>query len=478
MDREAPTLHWEASPPPGFAGDVAVAGAAVVLALAAGLAGLPARPVALCVCASSLVVLGFSISRRPRSVGHIVLAAAFAFWYALPGLVALSSDPSRLALLPEPTTDDDLLRAVQALSVFQLSSLLPVHWRARRGAEPWIQTPSSYRYLPAVLCGSFLVGLAPYATLGGGFSATLAAVLESRAVEKAWVTTTQLGNEISAFTAVTSSFLIGASMLLLTWAQCSPLPPAARAALLGVGLLGATLVYFDQGTRSLFALIVIPPAIVAFRRVFASAPRRALALAVVGGGILAVLLQFQMLYRATWTRDSLRESLLTDTLTMQGTTDFFSETVYAAHLVPGQREYFRESVLLQFLTGPIPRFLWPEKPASDMVWFYSNRRANVDIFEVGGNVLPGVVAQQYMSWGLGGVALTALTLGCLAAAIDRRIAAQPPGSAGRTPEEAVLLMMLVWLAVSYRLLSPGFLYPVILAFALLKTTGALGATTR
>jgi oligosaccharide repeat unit polymerase len=464
----------QASPPPGFAGDLATAGTAVVLALAASVAELPATPVALYVCGSSLVVLGFSISRRPRSVGHIVLAAAFTFWYALPGLLALSSDPSRLALLPEPTTDEDLLRAVQALSLFQFCSLLAIHWCARRGGGPWIETPGAYRHLPAVLCGSFLIGLAPYATLGGGFSATLAAVLESRAVEKAWVSTTQLGNEISAFTAVTSSFLISASMLLLTWAQCSPLPRAARAAFLGVGLLGAALMYFDQGTRSVFALIVIPPAVVAFRRLFANAPRRAIALATIGAGILALLLQFQMLYRATWTRDSLRESLLTDALTMQGTTDFFSETVYAAHLVPGQRDYFRESVLLQFLIGPIPRFLWPEKPVFEMVWFYSNRRANVDIFEVGGNVLPGVVAQQYMSWGLGGVALTALMMGWFAAAIDRRIAAQPQGSGGRTPEEAVLLMMLVWLAISYRLLSPGFLYPVILAFALLKVAGALG----
>ncbi len=455
--------------------DLLTAGSAVVVTLAAGsLVELAAKPVALYVCITALAILASSLKRRPHSTGHIVLASAFAFWYAVPGVLALCVSPSALELLPEPTTDADLLTAARALASFQFAALLAFHCRAQRSGKRWREPIGAYRLLPAVLCGSFLLGLAPYALLGSGLSTTVEDILESRATEKAWASTSQLGTEISAFTAVTSSLLIGGSMLLLVSAQCLPLRRLTRAALLLLGLLGSTLVYFDQGTRSVFALIVVPPLALAFRRLYAKTPRMAVASAVLAAGLMVVVLQFQMLYRSAWTRESLRGGLFTDLVTMHGTADFFSETVYACYLVPGERDYFRESVALQFLIGPIPRVLWPEKPVFEMIWFYSKRRANVDIYEGGGNILPGVVAQQYMSWGFGTVVLTALLMGYCAAAIDRRIAAGGAVGAGRSPEEAVMVMALVWLGVSYRLLSPGFLYPVLAAFGMLKASKVLG----
>jgi hypothetical protein len=290
-------------------------------------------------------------------------------------------------------------------------------------------------------------------------------IIESRAVEKAWQPTSQLGNEISALTALTSSFLISSSMLLLAWSQCSRSTAPVRVLVGCLGGAGSLLIYFDHGTRSVFALAVVPPACLALRRLAARSRATTLILGAIGAGALFLVLQFQMLYRAAWTRDSARESMLTEALTMQGSTDYFTEAVFATHLVPREHEFFRESVVLQFLIGPVPRFLWPDKPVFDMIWFYSNRRANVDIYQSGGNVLPGIVGQQYMSWGPLGVALEGLLVGLVAALISRRIESRPALFAGRSPEEAGDFMVLVWLAVSYRLLSPGFLYPVLLVSA-------------
>jgi hypothetical protein len=146
-------------------------------------------------------------------------------------------------------------------------------------------------------------------------------------------------------------------------------------------------------------------------------------------------------------------------LTLGGSIDFFQETVTAVELVPAHHDYFRESAMLQFLISPIPRFVWPGKPSSEIVWFYTMQRWNVDIYSTGGNVLPGVVGQFYMSWGMIGPPLAGMLFGLMLIGLERWLAKAEAGvdrfSLG------VAAMACLWVFISFRQLSPGFAYPVL-----------------
>jgi hypothetical protein len=185
-----------------------------------------------------------------------------------------------------------------------------------------------------------------------------------------------------------------------------------------------------------------------------------LTLAALGLGIAGIL-QFQMLYRSVHTRSEMAVELLWGWNNLRSTIDFHRETVFAADLVPGQHDYFREPILLDFVVAPIPRGLWPSKPKPQMIQYYGQQRWNVNIYESSGNVLPGIIGQFYMNWGWAGVLLIGLGIGFLAAAVDKLATAYV--GAGSRYGIAVAAMGAVWLFLSFRHLSPGFLYPLALA---------------
>ena len=147
-------------------------------------------------------------------------------------------------------------------------------------------------------------------------------------------------------------------------------------------------------------------------------------------------------------------------LTLGGSIDFFKETVLSILAVPQYHDYFHESVILQFLVAPIPRFLWLEKPASEMIWFYTLFRWKVDIFATGGNILPGIVGQFYMSWGWWGIILIGFFLGYVTGKIDLIFFGK--NNTNNIYFRALGILFLVWVFISFRLISPGLLYPIII----------------
>lgn len=185
--------------------------------------------------------------------------------------------------------------------------------------------------------------------------------------------------------------------------------------------------------------------------------------------VLVTILQFQMLFRASFTRSETKELLFKNVLTLGGTIDYFTETSFALSLVPATHDYFRESVLLQFLVSPVPRFIWPSKPVSQVVWYYTLQRWGIDIREEGGNVFPGIVGQYYMSWGWLGPVILGIILGLITVFLDAfSISAMKQGDPYII---AVSLMFAAWIFLNFRVLSPGFLYPVIFSALMLNFGG-------
>jgi oligosaccharide repeat unit polymerase len=184
--------------------------------------------------------------------------------------------------------------------------------------------------------------------------------------------------------------------------------------------------------------------------------------------VFIVMLQFQLLYRLDNTRTYLTEQFFEDWMTLGGTIDYFKETLLALRLVPTYHDYFKESVLVQFLVSPIPRFIWPEKPASILVWFYTLWRWNIDIYQEGqgGNVFPGVVGQFYMSWGFFGPVIVGGLFGWMAVHIDRFIDRAIKHE--DVYRAAIGAMLVIWVVVSFRVLSPGFFYPILVAVAIVQ----------
>jgi oligosaccharide repeat unit polymerase len=178
------------------------------------------------------------------------------------------------------------------------------------------------------------------------------------------------------------------------------------------------------------------------------------------GGIL--ILQYQMLYRSSFTRDRIKDRLLKDWYTLGSTIDYFGENVFAVSIVPSSHGYFRESNVIQFITSPIPRFLWQNKPTSRVVRFYTMARWDIDILAGEGNTFPGIVGQYYMSWGWLGPIIIGLIFGWLARRLD--VYVSPLLRAGSIYRASIGILVIAWMFLCYRILSPAYLYTIIIYF--------------
>ncbi len=422
--------------------------------------------------ASSLALVFFRVraSAAGADLGRLAVVVGFLFWYSLPALRTLlygSEFDEELSLVIDHRT---VIQTVFYLSLFLFASVvLPAVAIDLRTAifDPKTAPPTEHASQARVsgnrvLCLALiacLVGLSPYFLFMDRLTNIVDTILASRRVEKAWQSSTNLGDASSAFGSIASSLLVaGASLLWIrTWKTRGGILPRLFPG--GVALLATAVVYFDHGTRSTVALVLVPVLILMLLAAWKRSPVRALGAALATGGLLFALLQFQVLYRTDTITSSISDQFFEDWVTLGGSSDFFKETLFAVRLIPAEHDFFHESVLLEFLTAPIPRFLWPDKPIPELVWFFSFSRWNVDIYDTGGNVLPGVVGQFYMNWGGPGVFLSGAVFGLAAAAIDARMRQVDVGRDAY--RRGLWIMLIVWLFLSYRLISPGFLYPVL-----------------
>jgi oligosaccharide repeat unit polymerase len=401
-------------------------------------------------------------------LARIGLIAGFFFWYAYPGMVTLLAPvPDFAADLSLSIDAETIVAGVAYLSLFLSSAILALSLlsspqaqrRVDKPSEP-VTDPSRLMRFAAIAC---IIGIVPILLSGGGIAAILSAIAQSRAVEKPWLQTGNLGNSTSALTYLTSSAMIAGTCLL--WAAVQDRRISSRLRLTA-GVLAAAfsaLLVLDQGTRAVSALILIPPLTLAFMNLWQRSHRRAIFILLLSTGGIFLLLQFQLVSRYGY-----YNPLLQNWATLGGTIDYFKENLMALLIVPTYHAYFKESVLVQFLISPIPRFLWPSKPASELVWFYSLWRWNVDIYQEGGNVFPGIVGQFYMSWGVFGPAMAGLLMGWIAHRVDLFL---ERASTNKDLYRSVLgAMFVVWIFLSYRLLSPGFFYPLLFAALIVRVS--------
>ncbi len=427
----------------------------------------PAAAIAVTVLfGASLFVVACRLKRGNvrLALASFAVAAGFLFWYGYPAMVALLTDWSfdhdlplavPLRLVPVAATQLVLFLWVWAVVVRLIEAT------ARRGATRTGAAPARAGRLLLVALALGVAGCIPVVTSGLTPEALVEAILGGRTAEKPWAYWSNLGNETSWLLFLAQSAMIAASTLLLAIGATRGLRRAKRLAALGAALIFFVIVFFDQGVRSVTALIVLPTALTALLLAW----RRSKLKVVVVGLCLVVLLfvvsQFQMIYRISPTRGQMRQMFFEDWPTLGRQIDYFREHLYALSIVPRFHDYFRESVVLEFVSSPIPRFLWPGKPASQVTWFYTLCRWGRDIWVTPGNIFPGLVGQFYMSWSWLGSLFAGALMGLLSAVFDRIIARRDP----RVDRFGFVAasMLACCLFLSYRNLAPGPFYPVIVA---------------
>lgn len=418
---------------------------------------------------SIIVLFAGSVLLAWRSIaadlGHRIARTAVLggvlLWYVYPAFVTW--------LVPESASIEwqkyprrVVAEALFCVAIFQFAAVIAMHTLGGSRSGSSRRPERSGDRIPIIALASCFIGSLPYVILGSGLKDVLAGILGSRSIDKPWMPTSNLGDSGSAYIYLALSCMIAGAVLL--WLSCldGRLGRTKRLALGLMAFVATLVVYFDSGTRSILGLTVVPPIVVLARRIYARSRARAILVAGAAAVLLVVLLQFQVLYRVAGTAPvGVTDQPFEHWLTLGGNIDYFSETAFGVFVVPDFHDFFHESVWAQFLVSPIPRYLWPEKPIPQMVSYFSLQRAGLYIYHEGGNLLPGVVAQNYMSWGWPGIVAAGGTFGLVAARIDHFI----QRNAVTTDDYfyGLYVMAAVWLAVSFRLMSPGFLYPVLAA---------------
>lgn len=422
------------------------------------------RALSIVLFASGLAVFikNVTVNIATRRLSMLMISLGFVLWYGLPGLLSTTVNDSRLIeQMPVFIGNDTLILVVLALSLFFFIWLIAYRVFSPPGISAQeVPTASldSPKTLVLVSLAASALGLIPYATSGLSLTQIVAAVAESRSVDKPWTYVEHLGNETSPFLHLATGLrTAGASLLLVAMLDRRLGMPWRIVAGL-TALVLVVLVFFDEGTRSVTAIMVLPAALLALVRMWNRSRLKAVLVLLAVVVALFLALQFQLLFRTEVNRAAVSDQLLESWTTLGGTTDYFAETALALRLVPAYHDYFRESALLEFVTSPIPRVLWPGKPVAQVAWFYTLMRWGSDVYTERGNVFPGIVGQYYMSWGWLGPIVLGLLFGLAAAITDRFLARTSPD---HSPYSfAVGAMFAVWLLVTYRFLSPGFAYPV------------------
>lgn len=356
----------------------------------------------------------------------------------------------------------DVALTVLALSFFALSFFvsnrvfngLPKHSKDL----PENYKPSRILMQVAPIAFSF-VGILPFVVFGDDLESIFSGILAGRSAIKPW---SQAAFESNPIRIIGRASLVTAGIIsLLSLTRASSW--WKRAWHLLIFLFSFLITYLDSGTRSWTAMILLPGAILYVHRRLASGNKWLFRSIVVGLLIiLAVNLQvnfrnigFSQIFSLEAAGNSLDSEFAAGGI---GDNDFFTETAVALDLVPKKIPYVHESNLLLFLTNPIPRSIWPNKPYPRVVQLYGIGRTGRDEYTtIGVSRMPSIVGQYYMNWGIAGVMLVSLAYGFATSWLDREFDVRH-GFFYRL----FLATVVAWLFVSYRGIFPGFHYPVLL----------------
>ena len=404
--------------------------------------------------------------------GSISFILGFIVWYSYPAFVTFFFPSYQLDIKYTKFIDKEIyLLGIVYISVFLTSGVLAsfLFNPYKYSKFKFIQFVSNRETNPRIIIifalSLFSLGIMSYFYWESNFMEIISDIIESRAIEKPWLQSSNLGDAISPFSFAISSAMVSATFLMWTFTIDKRASMILRAFGGLVALLSTLIIYFDQGTRAIFLMIIIPAVAVKITLIKRESSSASILLFLLFITFIFFAVQFQALYRASFSREFLPELFFEKFLILGGTIDYFKETLFAISLVPDYHDYFKESALLHFIISPIPRIIWPDKPASELVWFYTFFRWNIDIYTQSGNVLPGIIGQYYMSWGWLGPIIIGAILGVLTKYLDLILSKI---NIENDPYKFALgIFMSVWIIISYRLLSPAFFYPIVMSYVII-----------
>jgi oligosaccharide repeat unit polymerase len=302
-----------------------------------------------------------------------------------------------------------------------------------------------------------IVGVAAllYMALSGGFSALVEAMLSMRntSAGKTWSSEGNYSTRLSTMSAMIDSALCVVGVVVGDFALNGRVQGRARKFSFALWLAACGfLVLSAGGARSVLALCVCAPLSLYVRERLRSGLglRRVVSLA---------LTAIAVLYLSSFLRASRMKGLQEETesvsLVYQEDVDFVAATALSYDIFRlNDEQPYNESAAWMILVNPIPRWLWPSKPDSEIVITYSWYDWGVDVSTVGGNSLPSMVGQSLLSWGWFGVILVGMSWGFMAAQGDSAIRELDAGW-------ALVSWSLVtwWMFTAFRFIGPSFFTP-------------------
>lgn len=407
-----------------------------------------------------LAVLGFLMlkcrQQMPLHMGYLMLLFGIAYWYVLPGLsYILASDRSLGDRYGRSVSRESIVAACFYIGVFMLVAVVS-YWAvyptiARRfHRKPLRAVPHR---LPFVLIGLFIMGLIPYLIFAEGISDIIKNLMAARSTTSAWKSEGALGDHKSAIYYFCVSGFVAAGGFAGTWAIFVQRAGLARRFLLTIFITTTLIMYFDGGTRSWVALVVIPTFLVWATKIIRgkiTTARVAMAIVI----ICSVQVAFEIARASRmrgWSRERLSQI---DFSERKFDNDFIKDLAMSVELVPDQHPYFYTGDLVAFVSHPVPRFLWSGKPISPILLYY-NDETHAGLLKNKGNKLPSHLGQFYMSGGVIGIVL----IGVIAALIScyGSILISSPS----TGHQHIGSLIAVWWFLMSRGVYPGWTYPVL-----------------
>lgn len=407
--------------------------------------------------------------KNGKHIASSIIIVGILFWYLYPALVySFFIDPEQYKYTLNKNFEPFHLNKSFFLIGIFISSFLffsgfgrkYVFISENRIYERW-------RIIVRIALIASFIGILPILISGFSLEKIIEALTIGRRADKPWVHSDNIGNQTSGLLFLLTCCSWAGTMFLITYTMHSKDFLYKK---IFAGIIAFSFFIFlsiDSGTRSLSMLALLPSISIflVFKSMKVSNLKLVSSISIIAV-LIFILLQLQLFIRTGVFNDTYEiEYAMANLLTLGGSIDYFIETIFSVLIVPNYHNYFYEFDLIYFTTFPIPRFIWPDKPVTEIVWFYTMERWGQDIFSGAGNIFPGLVGQYYMSFGYIGPFLIGAIFAFIGRIIDRRIYVAKLSKA--LFSLSVYLMYAVWLFVSFRYFSPGFLFPVLVAHLIL-----------
>jgi hypothetical protein len=455
---------------PFRAGRLLVAILTYTVAAVASLSGFSSRGAVLIVAAATAVLVGWnlwrSLYRDPSSrIGDIAIHIGALFWFLLPGLATAVSRQQFTQRMPAISIGPrDALLAYLAVASFYLAYVIAYGLRPSRllrSATSAIHgggVDVTNRQAVRIMLGLYVVGMSFFVVSAGGPAAALRYALVSRGGPKPWASDTNFGTGLTPFANFSVSLLVVVAATSGALLVTRRLAFRHRVVLAGLSIACIGWIAVDRGTRSTVLGCVLAPGLLYLIKVRnTSGMRRISRVAALCGVVLTLMVvgNAQRAYRSQLTRANASDIQLG----VQDN-DYLSVTAFAIAIQRAEHRYLLQPTPVVLAAGPVPRVLWKSKPIPESIALYTQYARQQSYVKKGGNNLPSIVGGEYLNWGWPGVLILGLTLGLILRAGDSFFA-----QASSTLGQCSYLAVVAYLFISFRGLSFGYFFPVLIYVA-------------